>query len=118
MKWTVWIEQNLGVPITFSIIADPLGTTATKLGMLQGPKSTKTVRGVYFIDDKGIIRAMFFYPAEIGRGFQEITRTLYALQTSDYCKLALPVNWPNNSIIGNKVIVPPATTIRQKEERL
>lgn len=118
MKWTEWIEQHFGIPITFPIIADPLGSVAKKLGMIHGAKSTKTVRGVYFIDDKGIIRAIFFYPAEIGRGFQEIMRTLYALQTADQYHVALPADWPNNNIIGNKAIVPPASTIHQKEERL
>lgn len=118
MKWTEWIEQNLGIPITFPIIADPLGTVAKRLGMLQGTSATKTVRGVYIIDDKGIIRAIFFYPAEIGRSFPEIMRTLYALQTADEYDVALPADWPNNTIIGNKAIVPPASTVQQKEDRL
>lgn len=118
MKWTEWIEQNLGVPITFPIIADPLGTAANRLGMLHSTQETSTVRGVYIIDDRGIIRAIFFYPPEIGRGMAEIMRTLYALQTSDQYQVALPADWPNNSIIGDRAIVPPAATIQQKEERL
>ncbi|RKQ34648.1 peroxiredoxin [Oceanobacillus halophilus] len=118
MKWTEWIEQNLGVPITFPIIADPLGTVANKLGMVHKARQTSTVRGVYFIDDKGMIRAIFFYPAEVGRGLKEILRTLYALQTSDHYHLALPADWPNNNIIGDRAIVPPAANEQQKAERL
>ncbi len=118
MKWTEWIELNLGVSITFPIIADPLGTVAGRLGMLHRTWGTNTVRGVYFIDDKGMIRAVFFYPSEIGRGFPELMRTLYALQTSDQHHLALPADWPNNSIIGDKGIVPPAANVQQIEERI
>lgn len=118
MKWTEWIEQHLGVPITFPIIADPLGTVANRLGMVHSAPQTSTVRGVYFIDDKGIIRAIFFYPSEVGRGYEEILRTLYALQTADQYQVALPADWPNNNIIGDRAIVPPPSNVQQKEERL
>lgn len=118
MKWTEWIEQQFKIPITFPIIADPLGIAAKSLGMLHGKQSTKTVRAVYIVDDKGKIRAIFFYPAEVGRGFPEIMRTLYALQTADRFSAALPADWPNNNIIGNRAIVPPASTMQQKEQRL
>lgn len=118
MKWTKWIEQNLGVPITFSIIADPLGTVANGLGMLYSTQRMSTVRGVYFIDDRGIKRTISFYLPEIGRGLAEIRRTLYALQTADQYHLTLPADWPNNNIFGNKAIIPPAATVQQIEEQL
>ncbi len=118
IKWTEWIEQQLGVQITFPIIADPLGIVAKRLGMLHSERDTRTVRGVYIIDDKGVIRAIFFYPDEVGRNLHEILRTLYALQTADQHNVALPANWPDNRLIGSKGIIPPATTVQQKNERL
>ncbi|MDQ0215871.1 peroxiredoxin (alkyl hydroperoxide reductase subunit C) [Oikeobacillus pervagus] len=118
LKWTEWIQQHLGVQITFPIIADPLGRVAQKLGMIQNEKQTTTVRGVYIVDDQGIIRAIFFYPAEIGRNLNEIYRTLYALQTSDIHQVALPADWPKNSLIGKKGIIPPAATEQQMNDRI
>ncbi len=118
MKWTEWIADQLGTEITFPIIADPLGTVAIRLGMLHAMTHTRTVRGVYIVDDRGIIRAMFFYPAEIGRNLNEILRTVYALQTADAYEVALPANWPDNELIGQKGILPPAATIDQKNERI
>lgn len=118
MKWTEWIEQHLHIPITFPIIADPLGTVANKLGMIHSAQHTKTVRGVYIIDDKGIIRAIFFYPAEVGRNLHEIYRTLYALQTADQYHVALPADWPHNSIIGNKGMIPPPSDVQEKNKRI
>ncbi|MDA3129980.1 peroxiredoxin [Aliibacillus thermotolerans] len=118
MKWTEWIDKHLGVPITFPIIADPLGTVAKTLGMIHTSGDTATVRGVYFVDPNGVIRAIFFYPAEVGRGFHEILRTLSALQTADYYDVALPADWPENQIIGEKAIVPAPTNEMEKKERL
>jgi len=46
LKWTEWIEQNLGVKIPFPIIADDLGNVAKTLGMIHESKGTNTVRAV------------------------------------------------------------------------
>lgn len=118
IKWVEWIEDNLDQPIPFPIIADPLGTVANRLGMLQTTKSTVTVRAVHFIDPEGIIRLILFYPLEIGRNISEIIRALVALQVSDANNVAIPANWPNNELIGNQVILPAPSTIPSVEERI
>lgn len=118
LKWIEWIRQVLKVDITFPVIADPLGRTAKKLGMINPDKQTQTVRGVFIVDDKGIIRATIFYPAEVGRNSHEILRAVFALQTSDQKKVALPANWPTNRLIGEKGIVPPASTVDKINERI
>ena len=117
MKWVQWIEENLGQNIPFPIIADPLGTTATKLGMIQPTRKTSTVRAVFFIDRTSTIRLILYYPLEIGRNISEIIRALVALQVGDANKVALPANWPNNELIGNKGIIPPPTDIPTAEKR-
>ncbi|MDA3730573.1 peroxiredoxin [Niameybacter massiliensis] len=117
MKWVQWIEENLGQNIPFPIIADPLGTTATKLGMIQPTRKTSTVRAVFFIDPTSTIRLILYYPLEIGRNISEIIRALVALQVGDANKVALPANWPNNELIGNKGIIPPPTDIPTAEKR-
>lgn len=117
MKWVEWIEENIGDNIPFPIIADPLGSVANKLGMIQPAKPTATVRAVFMVDSEGKIRLILYYPAEVGRNIDEIIRALVALQVADKNKVAMPANWPNNEMIGDQVIIPPPTDIQTAEKR-
>jgi peroxiredoxin (alkyl hydroperoxide reductase subunit C) len=114
IKWVEWIKDNLDVQIEFPIIADH-GDVAQALGMLHPGKGKNTVRAVYIVDPQGTLRAILYYPQELGRNFDEILRMVQALQVADKGKVAMPANWPNNELIGNKVIVPPASDIKGKE---
>ncbi|MEM5830778.1 MAG: peroxiredoxin [Candidatus Aenigmatarchaeota archaeon] len=116
IKWIEWIKDKLGVEIKFPIIADDLGEVSKKLGLIHPNKGTNTVRGVYIIDPEGIVRVMLFYPQEIGRNIDEILRIIKALQTSDKHKVAIPANWPNNELIGDKVIIPPRRNLSEANE--
>lgn len=118
IKWHEWIEEKLHVDIPFPIIADGAGEVAAKLGMVHPGKGSNTVRAVFIIDPKGIVRLILYYPQEIGRNMDEILRALKALQVSDQNGVALPANWPNNSLIGDKVIVPPAKDVKTAKERM
>lgn len=115
IEWIKWIEKTLGQPIPFPIIADPLGRVANELGMIQPAKPTSTVRATFFIDPSGKIRMILYYPAEVGRNMEEIIRALVALQIADDHKVAMPANWPHNELIGDQVIIPPATTMKEAE---
>lgn len=119
IKWVEWINENMGVKIPFPVIADELGKAAIELGMLHPGKGTNTVRAVFVVDDKGILRLMLYYPQEIGRSVDEVLRSVKALQIADSKGVAMPENWPNNQGLGLKdnVIVPPASTETQVEER-
>lgn len=117
IKWTEWINEKLGVKIPFPVIADDMGKVAAKLGMVHPGKGTNTVRAVFIVDDKGILRLMVYYPQEIGRQVDEVLRALKALQTHEKHKIALPENWPNNELIGDKVIIPPASDEKTADER-
>ena len=46
----------------------------------------------------------------------EIIRALVALQVATKQKVALPVDWPNNEMLGDKVIISPATNIEQAKQ--
>lgn len=121
IKWVEWIKDNLNVEIPFPIIADDMGSVAMKLGMVHPGKATNTVRAVFIIDPEGKVRLMIYYPQEIGRQIDEVLRALKALQVSDANKVAMPENWPNNELIGAKVIIPPPKDMalvegRKKEE--
>ena len=117
IKWTEWINDKLDVKIPFPIIADEMGTVAQTLGMVHPGKGTNTVRAVFLIDPKGLIRLVLYYPQEIGRNMDEIVRSLKALQTADKHKVACPANWPDNELIGSRVIIPPATDVETAKKR-
>ncbi len=118
IKWVEWIKENRNVDVQFPVIADELGRVSDALGMIHPGKGTNTVRSVFIIDDKGVIRLILYYPQEIGRNMDEILRALKALQTHEKHKVALPANWPNNEDLGDKVIIPPATNTKDAQARL
>jgi peroxiredoxin (alkyl hydroperoxide reductase subunit C) len=116
IKWLEWIEEKMNVKITFPVIADETGEVSELLGLLHPAKGTNTVRGVFIVDDKGVVRSILYYPQELGRNVDEILRMVKALKVSDEHNVALPHNWPNNELIGDKVIIPPAETEQQAQE--
>ncbi len=118
IKWKEWIKENLKEEIKFPIIADDLGTISKMYGMIHPNKGTNTVRAVFIIDPEGIIRAILYYPQEVGRNIDEILRIIKAFQLADKNDVAIPANWPNNELIGSKVIIPPAKNEKDAKERL
>ncbi len=116
IKWEEWIEEKLGIKIEFPIIADT-GKVSETLGLIHPGKGTNTVRAVFIVDPKGIVRAILYYPQELGRNMDEILRMIKAFQLSDEKGVAIPANWPNNELIGDKVIIPPAADVKTAEER-
>jgi peroxiredoxin (alkyl hydroperoxide reductase subunit C) len=83
--------------------------------MIHEPSAvTATVRCVFIIDPKRNVRAMIYYPLNVGRNFDEITRVVDALQTVDANAVACPANWKP----GDEVIVPPPTTVQAADERV
>lgn len=117
IKWVEWIKDNLNLEITFPIVAAN-DAVAMKLGMLHPGKGTNTVRAVFVGDPQGKVRLVLYYPQEIGRNMDEIVRAVKALKMSDEKKVAMPANWPENELLKDRVIVPPAKTVKDATERL
>jgi len=117
IKWEEWIKENLQSEIQFPIIADT-GAVAENLGLIHPGKGTNTVRAVFIVDDKAKIRIILYYPQELGRNMDEILRVVEAMQISDKNKVAMPANWPNNELVKDHVIIPPATDVKTSKERL
>lgn len=117
IKWVDWIHEKLDVDIQFPVIADDMGMVAQQLGMIHPGKGKNTVRAVFIVDDKGFIRVIFYYPQELGRNMDEILRAVKAIQTSDANGVAMPAGWPNNELIGDQVIIPPAKDVKTARER-
>lgn len=117
IKWAEWIKDNLKIEIKFPIIADT-GAVAQKLGIIHPGKGSTTVRAVFIVDDKAVVRLILYYPQEVGRNMQEILRCVKALQVSDKNGVAMPADWPNNDILGkDHVIIPPPKTVADIEKR-
>ncbi len=118
IKWLDWIKDNLNVEIPFPVIADSAEEVSKTLGMIHpGKSNSNTVRAVFVVDPEGFLRLMIYYPQEIGRNIDEIIRAVKALQTSDKYGVATPENWPDNKLIGDHVIIPPATNIEEAGKR-
>ena len=75
--------------------------------------TTETVRNVFIIDDKGIVRTIFVYPLNVGRFVPEIIRAVQALQMADCSKGSTAANW----MPGQPVIVPAPKTFEELQER-
>jgi peroxiredoxin (alkyl hydroperoxide reductase subunit C) len=115
VAWVRNIKEKFGVEIPFPIIEDLSMNVANAYGMIHpGAADTSAVRATFIIDDKGILRAMVYYPMTNGRSIPEFVRLVTALQTSDKNKVATPASWQP----GDKVIVPPPQDTDAAEKRM
>ena len=109
------IYCKTGVKVPFPIIADRNGEIARKYGMISNDISnTETVRNVFIIDDKGIVKTILIYPMNIGRFIPEILRIVQALQIATCAEASTGANWLPNQ----PVIFPPPKTFEDLEKRV
>ena len=114
LAWIYDIFCRTGIQVSFPIVADRNGQIARKYGMISSDISnTETVRNVYIIDDKGIIRTILIYPMNIGRFIPEIIRIVQALQMADCTEGSTAANWMPNQ----PVIIPPPKTFCELQQR-
>jgi len=115
LAWHQNLSKILGVTLPFPIIADSTRAVSELYGMIHpGASATVTVRALFVIDPKRVVRALIYYPLNIGRNVDEVIRVVDALQTADKNGVACPVNWKP----GDKVIVPPPKTEKEVADRL
>jgi peroxiredoxin (alkyl hydroperoxide reductase subunit C) len=115
IAWVRNIKEKFGVEIPFPIIEDLSMRVAHAYGMIQpGASDTSAVRATFIIDDKGVLRAMVYYPMSNGRSIPEFVRLVQAMQTSEKHGVATPEGWKP----GDKVIVPPPQTVAAAEKRM
>lgn len=114
LAWVQNLKSIFDVELSFPMIADHRGHVAELYGMVHPSESTTvTVRTLFFIDPAHKIRAIIYYPLNVGRSLPEVKRLLTALQTADAHQIACPVNWQE----GDKVIVPPPKSMSEIAER-
>ncbi len=94
LAWLDSIYQKTGIVVPFPIIADLNGQIARRYGMISNEVNPNvTVRNVFIIDDKGVVRTILIYPMNVGRCIPEILRAVEALQTADKTGMSTPANW-------------------------
>ncbi|MBN9406398.1 MAG: peroxiredoxin [Burkholderiales bacterium] len=114
VKWAKDVAEVGGAPVGYPILADPDLKVAKEYGMFH-PKADAlvTVRSVFFIDPKRVVRTVLTYPPSVGRSVDEILRTLDALQVTDKNPVATPVEWKP----GDEVVVSPKLSDADAEKQ-
>ena len=106
--WLRMIRDRFGVEVRFPILEDPTLVIARAFGMVGAQDSdSAAVRTTFFIDPKGVIRAMNCYPANLGRSVPEMLRILDGLQAIDAKGVLAPANWQP----GEPLLNPPSQTL-------
>lgn len=94
LAWIDAIRRGFDVTVPFPIIEDPSMAIGEAYGMIKrDDRDSSAVRGVYFIDPEGIIRAIVWYPLSIGRSVDELLRVLCALQRTASNEVLAPEGW-------------------------
>ena len=103
--WVGDINETQNTTVNFPILADADRKVATLYDLIHPKASaTATVRSVFIIDPKKVIRTTITYPASTGRNFDEILRVIDSLQLTDSHKVATPANWQD----GDEVVILPS----------
>jgi peroxiredoxin (alkyl hydroperoxide reductase subunit C) len=115
LAWMQNIKQIMGITIPYPMIADLDMKVASLYGMIHpGASATATVRAVFVIDPNNVIRALVYYPLNVGRNVEEVLRLIKALQTAETQACATPVNW----LPGQPVVVPAPKTMADVDRNL
>ncbi|KAK0724680.1 thioredoxin-like protein [Lasiosphaeris hirsuta] len=110
--WIKDIKDVTGSQVGFPIVADKERKIAYLYDMIDYQDTTNvdekgiafTIRSVFIVDPKKVIRTILSYPASTGRNSAEVLRIVDSLQTGDKHKITTPVNW----VPGDDVIVHPS----------
>lgn len=110
IAWIKDIEDRVGVRVPFPILEDPSMVIGRTYGMVDDASTdSATVRATYVIDPTGLIRAISWYPMNVGRSVEELLRLLTALQTADANLASTPEGWQP----GEALLAPAAVTLDQ-----
>jgi peroxiredoxin 2/4 len=107
LAWLRDLDERLGVRVPFPVVEDPSMVIARAYGMLDAAAaSSATVRASFVIDPAGIVRAISWYPMQVGRSVDELLRLVAALQTADREGASTPEGWR----VGAALLEPNALT--------
>ena len=114
IAWARDLEKAAGVEIKFPVIADLDQKVSSLYGLIHPEASdTATVRAVFAIDPKQVVRAIIYYPMQLGRNIDELVRVFQGLQTIDGNGVSVPADWKP----GQDVIVAAPATLADAHKR-
>ena len=94
LAWVREIREAFDVTIPFPIVEDPSMAIGRAYGMIeQDAADSSAVRATYFIDPEGVIRAMTWYPLNVGRSVDEMLRMVAALKRTADGDVLAPEGW-------------------------
>jgi len=115
IAWVRDIEKNAGVEIKFPVVADLDQRVAGLYGLVHPEASdTATVRAVFAIDPKQTIRAIVYYPMQLGRNIDELVRIFQGLKTIDTNTVSVGADWRP----GQDVVVGAPATVADAAKRV
>lgn len=88
-------QGGLG-PMNIPLISDPKRTIAQDYGVLKADEGI-SFRGLFIIDDKGILRQITINDLPVGRSVDEIIRLVQAFQFTDKHGEVCPAGWKPGS---------------------
>lgn len=115
IAWVRDLEERMQVKVTFPIIADLDQRISQLYGLMhEAASDTATVRAVFAIDPKQNIRAIVYYPMQLGRNIDELIRIFEGLQVIDGSGVSVPANWRP----GDRVVVGAPVTVEDARARV
>ncbi len=102
LAWVRAIRDGFDVTIPFPIVEDPSMAIGRAYGMIDADSAdSSAVRATYFIDPDGVIRAMTWYPLNVGRSVDETLRMVAALQRTAGGDALAPEAWrPGDDLLA------------------
>lgn len=114
IAWVLDLQRMEDVKIEFPIVVDLDQKVSAAYGLVhEAVSETATVRSLFLIDPKGLIRALLYYPMQLGRNVDEIIRMFEGLQLIDKDGISCPVNWK----VGDPVVLQSPVTVADAEKR-
>jgi len=114
LAWIDNMKQKMGVTVPYPLVADADMRVSRLYGMIHPEASSSaTVRALFVIDPRRVIRGLIYYPMNVGRSVDEVLRLVSALQATEKFSCATPVDWRE----GDKVMIPPPLTVQDVEKQ-
>jgi peroxiredoxin 2/4 len=110
VAWVRAIQEMFDVTVPFPVVEDPSTAIGRAYGMLdEAAQDSAAVRASYFIDPNGIIRALTWYPLNVGRSVDEMIRIVAALQRTASNEVMTPEGWRP----GGELLLPPTQVVAE-----
>jgi thioredoxin-dependent peroxiredoxin len=126
-QWAQDVENMVGEPVGYPLLADAERTVAGRYGMLPEDRSGMlpvapgrwmkrtaeiSVRTLFVVSPGNRVSLTISYPPNVGLNFDEVLRTIDSLQLAKY-KVATPADWvQGEDVVVGRVVADPVARAR------